>query len=276
RSVDMVVGLLGILKAGGAYVPLDPAYPKERLLFMLEDSGAPVLLTQEPLRSCFKFQTANCRVVCLDALAQDLPGRQPEATPRPVVSPDNLAYIIYTSGSTGTPKGVEIPHRGLANLIHWHRRVYRVTPRDRATQLAGLSFDASVWELWPYLTAGASVHIVDDETRASAPRLVQWLAARRITLSFVPTPVAEQTLMLPWPEGAPLRAMLTGGDKLHRRPNQNIPFVLVNHYGPTENTVVATSAPVGPGNHGASVAPPIGRPIANVKTYVLDRLLRPV
>ena len=276
RSAEMIVGLLGILKAGGAYVPLDPAYPKERIQFMLEDSRAPVLLTQEPLQNRFRFEEHGYRVVCLEALRHAKRDTQRESPPRPKGSPDNLAYVIYTSGSTGTPKGVELSHRGLVNLLVWHQRTYCVTPKDRATQLAGFSFDASVWELWPYLTAGASIHIVDDETRASAPALVQWLNARRITLSFVPTPVAEQTLMLPWPEGAPLRAMLTGGDKLHRRPNENIPFVLVNHYGPTENTVVATSAPVGPGNHGASVAPPIGRPIANVKTYVLDRLLRPV
>src|SRR5207247_2476648 len=94
-----------------------------------------------------------------------------------------------TSGSTGTPKGVELSHRGLVNLLTCHQRAYRVTPQDRATQLAGFSFDASVWELWPYLTAGASIHIVDDETRTSSPSLVKWLSARKITISFVPTPV---------------------------------------------------------------------------------------
>src|SRR5947208_6852095 len=272
----MVVGLLGILKAGGAYVPLDPAYPKERLVFMLEDSAAPVLLTQQPLQDRFKFQIRNCRVVCIAALRQTTGHTKAESAPRSTVSPDNLAYVIYTSGSTGTPKGVELPHRGLVNLLAWHQRTYRVTPRDRATQLAGFSFDASVWELWPYLTAGASVYVVDDETRASAPGLVQWLNARKITLSFVPTPLAEETLTLPWPEHAPLRAMLTWGDKLPRRPDPNLPFGLVNHYGPTENTVVASFAPVAPAEDGANPVPPIGRPIANVQAYVLDRLLRPV
>ena len=276
RSAEMVVGLLGILKAGGAYVPLDPAYPKARLVFMLEDSGAPVLLTQQPLQDRFKFQSRDCNVVCLNALRHATPKTKAESTLRTTVSPDNLAYVIYTSGSTGTPKGVELPHRGLVNLLAWHQRTYGVTPQDRATQLAGFSFDASVWELWPYLTAGASVYVVDDDTRASAPGLVQWLNARKITLSFVPTPLAEETLALPWPEHAPLRAMLTGGDKLHRRPDPDLPFGLVNHYGPTENTVVASFAPVAPADGGGNTVPPIGRPIANVQAYVLDRLLRPV
>ena len=276
RSTDMVVGLLGILKAGGAYVPLDPAYPKERLEFMLEDSEAPVLLTQKALEARFQFQIPNCRVVCFESIRHTTGKRRHESAPRAKVSADNLAYVIYTSGSTGKPKGVELSHRGLVNLLTWHQRAYRVRPQDRATQLAGFSFDASVWELWPYLTAGASIHIVDDETRASAPSLVKWLSARKITISFVPTPVAEETLAVPWPSDTALRVLLTGGDKLHRRPGAKLPFGLINHYGPTENTVVATCAPVAPAHDITNGAPPIGRPIANVQAYVLDRLLRPV
>src|ERR1051326_7181014 len=222
RSADMVVGLLGILKAGGAYVPLDPAYPKERLTFMLEDSCAPVLLTQQPLQSRFKFRVPNCQVVCLETLRPPPRHARRKSAPSTRVSPDQLAYIIYTSGSTGTPKGVELTHRGLVNLLTWHQRAYRVTPQDRATQLAGFSFDASVWELWPYLTAGASIHIVDDETRAGAASLVPWLNERKITISFVPTPVAEETLRVPWPGDTVLRVMLTGGDKLQGRPARKL------------------------------------------------------
>src|SRR5205814_1035472 len=105
RSTEMVVGLLGILKAGGAYVPLDPAYPKERLVFMLEDSGAPVLLMQKALAGRFQFKIPNCRVVCLESLRHTTGKRRCESAPRTKVSPDHLAYVIYTSGSTGTPKG---------------------------------------------------------------------------------------------------------------------------------------------------------------------------
>jgi amino acid adenylation domain-containing protein len=272
RSTEMVVGLLGILKSGGACVPLDPAYPKEQLAFMIEDSGSAVLLTQESL--CLKFRIPNCQVLHLDRLRHASGATADEPSPPPTISADNLAYIIYTSGSTGAPKGVELSHRGLVNLVTWHQRTYRVTPQDRAMQSAGFSFDASVWELWPYLTAGATIHMVDDQTRASAPALAQWLNAARVTLGFVTTPLAEELLTLSWPKAHAVRALLTGGDKLHRRPDPDLPFPLVNHYGPTENTVVATSGRVDPSAKWADDAPPIGRPIANVRAYVLDRLLR--
>jgi amino acid adenylation domain-containing protein len=275
RSIGMVVALLGILKAGGAYVPLDPAYPRERLAFMLEDSRAPALLTQSSLACDFKFETPKLKVICLESLLRGT-ATQPECKPRANVSPENLAYIIYTSGSTGTPKGVEITHRNLANLMTWHQWTYRVTPQDRATQLAGFSFDASVWELWPYLAAGARVCIVDNETRASASKLIHWLAEKKITLSFVPTPLAEEILQQPLRGDLALRAMLTGGDKLNRRPGTDLPFNLVNHYGPTENTVVTTFTVVAPTEGGDGAAPPIGKPISNVQVYVLDQRLRPV
>jgi len=114
--------------------------------------------------------------------------------------PEESGYVIYTSGSTGTPKGVEIEHTSLVNLITWHQRAYGVTAADRATQLAAPAFDASVWELWPYLTAGASIHIPDEETRLSPPKLLAWLAAEKITLTFIPTPLAEKMINQPWPE----------------------------------------------------------------------------
>ncbi|HEX8276906.1 MAG TPA: amino acid adenylation domain-containing protein [Longimicrobiaceae bacterium] len=184
---------------------------------------------------------------------------------------DSLAYVIYTSGSTGTPKGVEVTHGALLNLVHWHRDAFAVTEHDRATQLAGLGFDASVWELWPYLASGAAVHLVaDEETRTSPEALRDFLLGRGITAAFAPTPMAEALLALEWPAEAPLRVLLTGGDALRTRPRDGLPFALVNNYGPTENTVVATSGTVAAGR-GSGRAPGIGRPVDNVRTYVLDR-----
>ncbi|MET0396107.1 MAG: amino acid adenylation domain-containing protein, partial [Longimicrobiaceae bacterium] len=189
--------------------------------------------------------------------------------------PDNLAYVIYTSGSTGTPKGVEVTHGALLNLVHWHRGAFAVTEADRATQLAGLGFDASVWELWPYLASGAAVHLVaDEETRTSPQALRAFLLERRVTVAFAPTPLAEGLLALEWPAEAPLRVLLTGGDALRGRPRADVPFALVNDYGPTENTVVATSGVVAAGR-GIGRAPGIGGPIDNVRAYVLDRRLEP-
>ncbi|MEK7787151.1 MAG: AMP-binding protein, partial [Chloroflexota bacterium] len=146
---------------------------------------------------------------------------------------------------------------------------------DRATQIAGPGFDASVWELWPYLTAGASIHIPDDDTRASPSQLRDWLVSKAITIAFLPTPLAESVLALEWPGETVLRTLLTGGDKLHLPPPPGLPFALINNYGPTEYTVVTTSGLVPP-NASVDKAPSIGRPVANTQLYLLDPHLQPV
>jgi len=272
RSPEMMVSLLGILKAGGAYLPLDPEYPVERLAFMLEDSGAAQLLTTEELAGEVGPWAKN--TICLDT---DWPRmeQQPASPPVCPSSADNLAYVIYTAGSTGRPKGVAVAHRSLANLVAWHQREYEVTASDRATQVAAPGFDASVWEIWPYLCAGASVHIPEAEVRMTPRKLVDWLVAEGITLSFLPTPLAEAVLEERWPAECALRALLTGGDRLHRGLLNDYPFRVVNHYGPTENTVVSTAGVVRPASAGDG-PPPIGRPIANTQAYILDRRLNPV
>jgi amino acid adenylation domain-containing protein len=253
RSAETVVGALAVLLAGGAYLPLDPAAPPDRLDFLLEDAGAAALLMRGDL---------GLSIVPLKSLQSS----------RSLAPPD-LAYLIYTSGSTGRPKGVEILHTGLSHLIAWHLRTYGVQPEDRATLLAGPAFDASVWEMWPYLAAGASLHVPDAETRGTPERLLAWLAAERITIAFLPTPLAEAVLDLAPPPGLALRVLLTGGDRLRRVPPPDLPFLLVNHYGPTENTVVTTAAPVGPES---PAPPPIGRPIAGTRVWIADRDLRRV
>jgi acyl-coenzyme A synthetase/AMP-(fatty) acid ligase/acyl carrier protein len=151
-----------------------------------------------------------------------------------------------------------------------------VTSGDRATQLASPAFDASVWELWPYLTAGASVHIPDEAGRASAAYLWEWIVSEEITVCFLPTPLAEALIEeVPLEGHVALRALLTGGDKLQRSPRSPLPFALINHYGPTECTVVATRATVVPDPE-SDTPPPIGRPVANTRAYVLDARLGPV
>ncbi|HEX7313092.1 MAG TPA: amino acid adenylation domain-containing protein, partial [Pyrinomonadaceae bacterium] len=273
RSASMVVGLLGVLKAGGAYLPLDTAYPRERLSFMLRDARARVLLTQDSLAA--EVEGEGLHVIRLDADWSEI-AREDESNFDGGAASDNLAYVIYTSGSTGTPKGVEIAHGGLVNLVNWHQRAYGVTAGDRATQLAGTAFDASVWELWPYLTAGACIYMPDDETRASSWKLLRWLADNAVTICFLPTPLAEAVVEEALPPGLALRAVLTGGDVLHRAPRKALPFMLVNHYGPTENTVVTTRAAVAQGVEESLTPPPIGQPIDNTRVYLLDRHLRPV
>jgi amino acid adenylation domain-containing protein len=187
----------------------------------------------------------------------------------------NLAYVIYTSGSTGAPKGVEITHESLSNLVSWHQNAFRITPEDRATCVARVGFDASVWEIWPYLTAGASLHVPDDNKLNDPEALQSWLISQGITITFVATPMAERLLALRWPADTRLRIMLTGGDALHVYPPPDLPFALVNNYGPTECAVVATSGVI-PTTRTGNRLPPIGRPIANTKVLLLNEDLAQV
>ncbi|MCF3569160.1 condensation domain-containing protein, partial [Planktothrix agardhii 1807] len=272
RSALMIIGLLGILKAGGAYVPLDPNYPSERLAYMLEDSAVSVLLTQENLVHTLPNYSGT--IFCLDQDWKILEQNPPDNLLHPMTS-ENLAYVIYTSGSTGKPKGVLIQHQSLLNLVSWHQNAFNITTIDRATQLAGIAFDASVWEIWPYLTAGACLAIVPPDLLTSPNQLQEWLIGQKITVSFLPTPLAETLIPLDLSTNCPLRLMLTGGDKLNDFPPTSIPFTLVNNYGPTENTVVTTSVKITP-DLLTEKAPPIGRPISNTQVYILDQYQQPV
>ena len=266
RSSDLVAAVLGVLKAGGAYLPLDPGHPAERLAYILEDAAVPVLITTREL----SHLAGPARVLAID---EDLSDPEPERAERPrvPVHPENLAYVIYTSGSTGRPKGTELTHAGLLNLVGWHRREYELVPTDRSTLVASPAFDASVWEIWPPLASGASLHVPPEEVRVSPQDLLAWLAAEGITVCFLPTPLAEACLESdPLPRLA-LRALLTGGDRLHPV-RRELPFRLINHYGPTESTVVATAEDVAAGEE----APSIGRPIDNLQAYVLDGKLQRV
>jgi amino acid adenylation domain-containing protein len=273
RSADLVIAALATLQAGAAYAPFDPATPAERLATMLEDAQPAVIVTsaqQAPM------PPGPWATVALDAEVDGLERVAP-TTAAVHVEPSDLAYVIYTSGSTGRPKGVEITHAGLLNLVRWHHAEFAVTSSDRAPLLASPGFDASVWEMWPYLTAGASLHVPAELVRIDAEALRDWLLVQQITLAFVATPMAERLLALPWPPAPPLRTLLTGGDTLHHRPPAGLGFTLVNNYGPTECTVVASCGLVPP-DPLASGLPSIGWPIANVRAYVLDerrRLLRP-
>jgi amino acid adenylation domain-containing protein len=270
RSLDMVVGLLGILKAGGAYVPLDPGYPADRLAFMIHDTQAPVLVTQHHLIS--RLPTEDSQLVRMDSDAAKL-AQYPDTNPAVPASVEDLAYVIYTSGSTGRPKGVQITHDGLLNLVFWHQRAFEVTSFDRATQLTSPAFDATGWELWPYLTCGASVYLLDEEQRVDPILCRDFLLDHQITVTFLPTALAESVMVLEWPSHAALRFLLTGADTLHRYPSPRLPFALINNYGPTEATVVSTSVRI-PSNTHTERPPSIGRPIDNMQIYLLDEHLR--
>lgn len=270
RSADFVIGALGILKAGAAYVPLDPSYPKNRLAMLLQDSGVSLVVTQPCVAA--QLPQGSWKAIVMDGRAQD---RDAESARSPLRNTDaaNLAYIIFTSGSTGRPKGVQITHANLLNLIRWHQRAFAVTPDDKATMHASPGFDAAVWEIWPYLAAGASVAVVDENIRTSPEGLRDWVIANRITISFLPTALADAMIDLPWSPETALRFLLTGADTLRRYPRTGLPFALVNNYGPTECTVVATSGIVSSEQRSAAL-PPIGRPIDNVQVHLVDEHLQ--
>jgi amino acid adenylation domain-containing protein len=272
RTALMAVGALGVLKAGGAYVPVDPSYPMDRIAFMLSDARPRVLITQNSLVE--RLSAEGRELVVLDRESPEI-AKESASAPTEFSKVDDLAYVIYTSGSTGQPKGVQITHGNLLNLIFWHQDTFGVTPADRATQIASPGFDATVWEIWPYLTAGASVHFVPECKRTEPEGLRDWLVEKEITICFLPTPLAERIIPLEWPPNASLRVLLTGADTLHHYPSVNLPFVLINNYGPTECTVVATSGPV-PSRGQADQLPSIGRPIWNTQIYILDNEMNPV
>ena len=246
-----------------------PTYPAARLAHMIGDADMTLVLTTS--RHARALPAGGPPTVCLDTEAARVAG-YPAVPPDVLIEPDQLAYVVYTSGSTGTPKGVAVPHAGLENLVHWHNRVFTVSAADRATLVASVGFDASLWELWPYLAAGASVHVVDDDLRRAPGRLWQWIQEARISIAFLPTPLAEAALREDVPQALPLRLLLTGGDRLGVGLRGPWPFALINNYGPTESTVVSTSGRV---TYQDALVPSIGRPIDNLQVYVVDEEMTP-
>jgi len=264
RSFEMIVAALGAMRAGAAYLPLDPAWPDSRLRFALEDSSAAALVAPALLS-----QRIGLKLHRIDPLVDfsRISNAGVAATQLADNDPHSLAYLIYTSGTTGRPKGVEITHANLAHLVDWHCDAFAVTERDRASHLAGLGFDAAVWEIWPYIAAGATLCLVEDSVRTAPQLLKDWLIREGITIAFAPTITAAPLIAAEWPNETALRVLLTGGDALQRYPSSGLPFVVVNNYGPTECTVVATSTPLTPGTSGT---PPIGRAISGAEIYLLD------
>jgi amino acid adenylation domain-containing protein len=276
RSIDMVVGVLGILKAGGAYVPFDPDYPRKRIEFMLDDSRTSVLVTTSNLRG--RFAGSDWTVVCFDA-DRDRIARAPETNPAVPLAANNLAYVIYTSGSTGQPKGTCVEHRSILRLVMGAGYV-SFGPGLRVLVLAPMSFDASTFELWgPLLHGGACV--LYPERVPSAPLLKELIAFYGITDVFLTTALFN-AIVDEAPEALyPLRSVLTGGEAhsmSHFRRALKVlrKTQLVHVYGPTETTTFATAYRIPQDLPSAVHSIPIGKPISNTTTYLLDEHGQPV
>ncbi len=276
RSLELVIGILGILKSGGAYLPLDPSYPQARLAYMVADANAQVIVTQTHWLAGLPTEAVEC--VCLD---RDWTAPQPDHKLVRHVNPSNAAYVIYTSGSTGRPKGVVISHQAAVNLAYGlHRTIYAQQPqgtRLRVSLNAPLAFDASVQQLL-MLLFGHALHIVPERVRGNGEAFLAWLEEHAVdVLDCTPTQLKLLLSVSAQKSGsfAP-RTVLVGGEAiaapLWQTLAQTSGTQFYNVYGPTECTVDATTCRVQPD----TLRPHIGRPLANVRLYVLDGELNPV
>lgn len=267
RSLELPVAMLGVLKAGAAFVPLDPAYPKERLSYMLEDTGTRILLTQSHLfESLPEFPH---EVWCLDTEWSRIAGYSAEPLEE-ITTPDNLAYVIYTSGSTGKPKGVMAPHRCVCNSAQAQIEAFALPSGTRVLQFGSLSFDTSIYDLIMMIGCGGTLCLAPQEAIMPGPPLVETLRRQRINAITIPP---SSLAVLPETELPDLQTLVAGGEAVPREvvarwlPGRR----LFNAYGPTETTIWAAFFPC----QDADDAPPIGNAIANTQAYVLDGALEP-
>jgi amino acid adenylation domain-containing protein len=269
RSVEMMVGVLGIMKAGGAYLPLDPSYPSDRLTFMLEDSQIRILLSQSHISGHLPEHQA--KIINLDTDWDDI-SRESVTKQATGVNPGTLAYMIYTSGSTGRPKGTMLMHRGLSNLTAAQREVFNIRKGSRILQFSPYSFDASVWETFMALANGATLCLLPQDILSSGLDLARALADLKVTNMTLPPSVLR---VLPETQLPEMETVIAAGEactpELVAKWAPGRKFY--NAYGPTETTVCATMFLC---DEKDPLPPPIGRPIANAKVYILDRNLQPV
>ncbi|MGY4306193.1 amino acid adenylation domain-containing protein [Bradyrhizobium sp. USDA 4369] len=286
RSPEMIVGLLAILKAGGAYVPLDPAYPPERLAFMLQDSAPVALLVGGGAQAALAVAASGLAengVPVLDIGADasqwaEAPAHDPERSEVGLAA-DHLAYVIYTSGSTGQPKGVMVEHRNVARLFHATEHWYQFGPADVWTLFHSYAFDFSVWEIWGALLYGGRLVVVPQLTARSPDDFYHLLCREGVTV-LNQTPSAFRQLMVAQAAsgaGHGLRCVIFGGEALELgalqpwyRHTANQATTLINMYGITETTVHVTYCALASSDTMRRGASPIGRPIPDLRVYILD------
>jgi amino acid adenylation domain-containing protein len=266
RSVGLLVGLLGILKAGAAYLPVDLRYPAERVAFILEDAGVPLLISRRSLEATLPKHQAQ--VLFLDDVIE-CKNDNPESR----ATLDHLAYVIYTSGSTGKPKGVEVLHRGVTNVLHSFQQLLHFGPDDVLVATTTLSFDIHVLELFAPIQAGSRLVIATDEQAQDPAALMALLETSGATI-YQATPVRYRMLLDAGWKGMPKLQLLCGGEKMSRElADQLLPrcTTLWNVYGPTETTVWSSAARIAADGQPIT----IGEPLANTTFYILGTNMKP-
>lgn len=273
-SLLMIVCAMAAWQTGRSYLPISPSGPVERLRHILAEAQPAVIAASEADISV--LPVGGWQLLSVDEFAspQFVPASTNcNAEVSWAVQPDSLAYVIYTSGSTGQPKGACVSQASLAHLATWYSSAFDVKPGSRASQFAALTFDAAVLEIWTNLAAGATLCVPDRLIPLVPEHLRDYLVEQKITRCFAATAIAEQLLALDWPGTTTLQYLLTGADTLRIFPRSGLPFHLVNNYGPTECTVLATSGTVLPDTKGRSL-PAIGRAIPGARIYIVDSNLK--
>jgi amino acid adenylation domain-containing protein len=276
-SRQLTIAALAAWNTGCSYLPVAPASPAERLRHMLTEADTPIVIVPEAVSST--IPPGDWKLLHIDEFTSG-PRKNPEqaslsAIGTVQIAPDDIAYVIFTSGSTGTPKGVAVTHGNLSNLLTWYNNAFNVTQNDRVTQMRALTFDVSIAELWPALSAGATVYSLDRSVYLVPERLRDYLVKQEITICEAPTLVVEQLLALEWPKETKLRYLQTGGESLRVFPTSGLPFRVINNYGPTECAVISTSGIV-TARRNESAPPSIGHPIAGAEIYILNSDFEPV
>lgn len=261
RSAAAVIAMLGIMKARCAYLCLDPTLPLSRRQFMADDAQITALVSDG--RGAGRV-AGPFELIDLNTISDASRG---ERRPGPLSS--DAAYVAYTSGSQGRPKGVVVEHRSVINLITWQTEYLGLCAADRASVISNFAFDASVLETFPFLAVGASLHVVPEAVRPFMHALSKWIDRHQITTTWLTSPYAEQLMSLGIEPTSSLKLLVTGGDRLHKRPPPGFPARVVNVYGPTEATVITTAGSVA-SQYTEAGPPDIGRPITNVTVELLD------
>ncbi|MBN6039102.1 amino acid adenylation domain-containing protein [Amycolatopsis sp. 195334CR] len=268
RSAELVIATVGVAKSGAAYAPVDAQYPARRRASMIEQCRPKVVLAAKS--SDDVDIPASDAVSAVESVIQGDGASVETAT----TTGGDAVYVVFTSGSTGEPKGVVVEHESLARLIDWHNARFTMGPGCHSTLMAGAGFDVSQWEIWSALASGATMHVVDDEVRADPEALLNFYADQGLTHAYAPTALVPWLASSAQPDSLWLRYLFCAGEKLHPVATADLPYTVVDYYGPTEATIFATCRVLPPRREHARSS--IGHPVADTEAFVLDDALEEV